>query len=192
MNLWVRILRAEPAMGDALGREGVEARRALSRRALALAAEAMGARLGPERHGEHGQPLPDGDWHSSRSHARSCAAAACAPFALGVDVEEVLPRRDELVPRMCSRDELDLLGGFTWERAFRIWTAKEAVLKKAGVGLLELSACRLTAVDGDRQAWIHHRGRHHKVEQLSRDGHWVAIAHDGPEETEVKWRWSAA
>ena len=192
MNLWVRILRAEPAMGDALGREGVEARRALSRRALALAAEAMGARLGPERHGEHGQPLPDGDWHSSRSHARSCAAAACAPFALGVDVEEVLPRRDELVPRMCSRDELDLLGGFTWERAFHIWTAKEAVLKKAGVGLLELSACRLTAVDGDRQAWIHHRGRHHKVEQLSRDGHWVAIAHDGPEETEVKWRWSAA
>ncbi len=192
MNLWVRILRAEPAMGAALGREGVEARRALSRRALALAAEAMGARLGPERHGEHGQPLPDGDWHSSRSHARSCAAAACAPFALGVDVEEVLPRRDELVPRMCSRDELDLLGGFTWERAFRIWTAKEAVLKKAGVGLLELSACRLTAVDGDRQAWIHHRGRDHKVEQLSRDGHWVAIAHDGPEETEVKWRWSAA
>jgi phosphopantetheinyl transferase len=192
VNLWVRILRAEPALGDALGREGVEARRALSRRALALAAEAMGARLGPERHGEHGQPLPDGDWHSSRSHARSCAAAACAPFALGVDVEEVLPRRDELVPRMCSRDELDLLGGFTWERAFRIWTAKEAVLKKAGVGLLELSACRLTAVDGDRQAWIHHRGRDHKVEQLSRDGHWVAIAHDGPEETEVKWRWSAA
>jgi len=192
VNLWVRILRAEPALGDALGREGVEARRALSRRALALAAEAMGARLGPERHGEHGQPLPDGDWHSSRSHARSCAAAACAPFALGVDVEEVLPRRDELVPRMCSRDELDLLGGFTWERAFRIWTAKEAVLKKAGVGLLELSACRLTAVDGDRQAWIQHRGRDHKVEQLSRDGHWVAIAHDGPEETEVKWRWSAA
>ncbi len=192
MNLWVCILRAERALGEAVGREGVEARRALSHRAMALAAEAMGARLAPERHGEHGQPLAEGGWHRTRSHARACAAAACAPFALGVDVEEVLPRRDELVPRMCSRDELDLLGGFSWDHAFRIWTAKEAVLKKAGVGLLELSACRLTAVDGERHAWIHHRGRDHKVEQLSRYGHWVALSHDGPQETEVRWRWSAA
>lgn len=192
MKLVVCVLRGDARLGTAAGREGVEARRALSHDAMARAMQAMGVSLPPETHGEHGAPLPHAGWHRSRSHSRSCAAAACAPFAVGVDVEAVVPRRDELVPRMCDRDELDLLGGFSWNRAFRIWTAKEAVLKKNGVGLLELSLCRLVAVGDERTVWVHHRGRDHRVEQLAQDEHWVSVSHDGPPETELEWNWRAA
>lgn len=192
MKLVVCVLRGDARLAESVGRDGVEARRALSHRAMALAMDAMGTTLPPETHDEHGAPLPHAGWHRSRSHSRACAAAACAPFALGVDVEEVAPRRDELVPRMCDRDELDLLGGFSWDRAFRIWTAKEAVLKKNGTGLLELSQCRLVAVGGENVLWVHHRGRDHRVEQLARDNHWLALAHDGPQDTAVEWSWRAA
>lgn len=186
-QLWVCVMRGPDALASASGREGVETRRRLSHAAMTWCQARLGLQLPPEQHDVHGAPLPHEGWHRSRSHSRQTAAAVCAPFRVGVDVEDIAPRRDELVPRMCTRDELELLGGFSWSNAFRIWTAKEAVLKKQGVGLLELSQCALTAVGDACTLWVHHRGRDHQVHQLQADALWVALSHDGPATTSIHW-----
>lgn len=186
-QLWVCLVRGPDALASETGRAGVEARRQLSHTAMDWCQQRLHLQLPNEQHDQHGAPLPHEGWHRSRSHSKLTAAAVCAPFRVGVDVEDIAPRRDELVPRMCTRDELELLGGFSWSNAFRIWTAKEAVLKKQGVGLLELSQCALTAVGDAYTLWVHHRGRDHQVHQVQADSMWAAISHDGPATTSIHW-----
>jgi hypothetical protein len=90
-----------------------------------------------------------------------------------------------------SGGELEVLGGFSWERFARVWTAKEAVLKLAGVGLLELDRCRVVGVRGVDEVIVEHRGRGWIVRQSVRDGHVAAVVWDGDEaERDVEWMWT--
>jgi len=70
------------------------------------------------------------------------------------------------------------------ELAFaRCWTAKECVLKLAGVGLLELERCRLVAVEPDGVCVVEHRGTARRVLQRSLPGHVLAVCAAG----DVAW-----
>jgi 4'-phosphopantetheinyl transferase len=93
---------------------------------------------------EHGRPELDGaddEWSFSLSHSADFAVIAVAREPVGVDVEIVRPRRSlERVARRVLRD--DEYG--RWRtlvepqrtRAFlQAWTAKEAYLKRLGVGI---------------------------------------------------------
>lgn len=172
------------------GRARVEEQSRRAREALSRAATIAGARLAELQKDGEEAPLPSNGWHWSLSHGRHFAAAALARAPLGIDLEEIRPRSQALVPRVTSRAELELLGGFDWCAFFRVWTAKEAVLKKAGVGILELSRCRLLAVPDARTLVLSHRGREHVVHQEFRADHVVSIAHDAPEAA-LEWHWSA-
>lgn len=46
---------------------------------------------------------------------------------IGVDIELIKPRSEALLEKWA--DELELLGAKNWENFYRIWTAKEAILK---------------------------------------------------------------
>jgi 4'-phosphopantetheinyl transferase len=171
------------------GREKLAAQSALARDALALSARACGAQLeGLLKDGEDA-PLPSNGWHWSLSHASGFAAGAVCRAPIGIDVEEIAPRRADVVARACSREELEVLGGFSWKAFARAWTAKEAVLKKAGVGLLELGRCRIVAAADERTLVLRHRDRNHVVAQSVQAGHVAAVTHDG-RDGEVAWAWS--
>ena len=177
------VARATPLRG----RERVLEQSSRAREALARAARAVDAQMGELTKDEEDAPLPSNGWHWSLTHAEHFAAATIARFRIGIDIEEVRPRSQALVPRVTSRVELELLGGFDWQRFFRVWTAKEAVLKRAGQGLLELSGCRLVAVADDCTLILHHRGRDHVVRQLLRANHIVSVSHDGPSDVNIEW-----
>ena len=179
------VLAAPPAQRELHGPERVAAQSAHARVALARSAEATGARLGALEKGEHDAPLPSAGWHWSIAHTSAFSAGVVARQPVGVDVEAITARRHGVVPRVASRDELDLLGGFRWESFFRIWTAKEAVLKKAGCGILELSRCTLVAAPSCDLLVMAHRDREHVVHLLARSGHVAAVACDG--EFSVEW-----
>lgn len=165
---------------------------AVAREALALSARRAGAALGELAHDENGAPLPSNGWHWSLTHAGAFAAAVVCRAPVGLDVARIEPRDPGIVPRVTSRDELqllDLLGGSRWTAFARVWSAKEAVLKKAGCGLGELSRCVLVAVPDDATMILSHRDRHHVVRQIVCAGHVAAIAHarsapDAPDEIE--------
>lgn len=175
-----------------VGRERVVAQSALARTALARAAAKSHAELGALDKDREDAPLPSNGWHWSISHGRGFAAGGVARERIGVDVERVEARKPDVVSRVTTRAELELLGGFRWEAFVRIWTAKEAVLKKAGVGLLELSLCSVVAVPDDESMIVQHRGRDHFVHQITRHRHVAAVTHDDSSVSNVEWSWSAA
>ncbi|MFP4583433.1 MAG: 4'-phosphopantetheinyl transferase family protein, partial [Thermodesulfobacteriota bacterium] len=78
---------------------------------------------------DRGVPLPVQDWHWSLSHKTEFAAGVTAPFPVGVDLELPGPRHPGLFDKVGTEAEWKCLGGRDWPRFFRLWTAKEAVLK---------------------------------------------------------------
>lgn len=172
------------------GRARLEAQSVLARRALESSACASGAVLGTLAKDGEDAPLATNGWHWSLSHAHGFAGGVVCGAPVGLDVEAVAPRRDDVVARVTSRAELEVLGGFSWDAFARAWTAKEAVLKKAGVGLLELDRCHLVAAPGADLLIVHHRGRDHAVHQRTRAGHVAALTHDGPDAL-IEWAWDS-
>jgi 4'-phosphopantetheinyl transferase len=111
-------------------------------------------------HPTHGRPSVDGDdrvsFSVSHSGAFAVIALAAGDVRVGVDVEEVRPRRrlDALAARVLNDDEyaawLALDPGDERLRAFlRVWTAKEAYLKALGIGI----STRLRDVPEQVQGW---------------------------------------
>ncbi len=180
-----------PVREDLKGAERVALQRAVAREALALSAREAGAVLGPLAQDESGAPLPSNGWHWSVTHAGAFAAGVVCRAPVGLDVARIEPRDPGIVPRVTSRDELELLGGFDWAAFARVWSAKEAVLKKAGCGLGELSRCVLVAVPDDATMVLAHRDRHHVVRQIVFAEHLAAVSHDWPRagaaDTVVEW-----
>jgi len=164
--------------GDRMG-----AQRVAAREALRICASISGA---PE-HGwcqdERGVPLPLEGFHWSISHKRRLAAAVAAKVSVGVDVEEVKPRRNRLLfdEVGCER-EWNLLGERSWPGFFELWTAKEATLKANGVGIGKLAECRVVERLGEGRLVTEYAGGGlWQVERIEHDGHVAAVAlpHDG-------------
>lgn len=90
----------------------------------------------------HGKPQLCGDmpWQFSLSHSGEWGVCALARTAVGIDIERYHPRHvAALAARYFTEDEQTALAALSEgerERAFfRLWTAKESILKAQGVGL---------------------------------------------------------
>ena len=76
------------------------------------------------------------DLHFNVSHSGGLALCGAGSAPLGVDIEEVRPRRSGLARYICSPAEYawyEELGG-DWESLYTIWTLKEARVKCTGQG----------------------------------------------------------
>lgn len=73
------------------------------------------------------------------SHSGTIAALALGNQEVGVDVQKIVPVKEELIERVCTEREYAYLSGFSGmarEREFfRLWTAKESASKYIGSGL---------------------------------------------------------
>jgi phosphopantetheinyl transferase len=181
------VLLADAPMTHPSGVERVAEQSRHARVALARAAARSQAELGLLRKDADDAPLPTNGWHWSLAHARSASAAVVARTPVGIDLEAVRPRGQEFIARAADRAELELLGGFSWEAFFRLWTAKEAVLKRARCGLLELSRCRLLAAPSAELLVLRHRGEERAVSVSLRAGHAAAVTCDPGQA--VEWAW---
>lgn len=166
--------------------ERVRDQRLAARAAVRAAAARAGARLGPLRQDEHGAPLPEGGWCWSLSHDAGLVAGVVAPVAVGIDVERARTRRDALVERVLAPPERALLRTLDGLAFARVWTAKEAVLKRAGLGLTGLSRCRLAAVAGPERLLLELDGEPQRVEQRRIGERVVSVCAAGEDWT-VEW-----
>ena len=159
-----------PTPADLPRSRHVAAAREASLRALAASARLAGVEPRAPDTDEAGAPLPWGAWHWSLAHTRGLALALVAPGPAGVDVERLdRARVADLTDRIVSPAERALLDDLLPATLLRVWTAKEAVLKRAGVGLAELDDCRLAGplgvLSGEGEAVVRHRGAVHRVLQ---------------------------
>lgn len=178
------ILAVPPAAQSLKGREKVTFLSDWARRALAISAQRSGVELGCLVKDDRGAPLACKGWHWSISHKSTYVAAVVAPFAVGIDIEPIRPVSAALVGKVASEAH-EVLGRDTTDTDFfRIWTAKEAVLKAEGVGLAGLAHCRLTRfVDGHRLIVAFDQTAY-AIEQRFVAGHVAAVVTGG---AKVNW-----
>ena len=157
------------------GREKVAALSKCARQALRLSAERIGIALGELRKDDDDVPLPFGGYHWSVSHKPKYVAAVIGQGSIGIDIEEIGPRKENIFGYVAGADEWRLFGGESWDSLCRCWTAKEAVLKSTGTGLAGLKSCRVADVLDDANISLSFEGRLYQVAQLRLDGHIVSI-----------------
>ena len=174
----------------ARGVERVRLQRERAYTALALSAARSGAELGPLAKDADDAPLASNGWSWSVSHASEAGAAIVAREPVGIDVEEVRERSSDLVAALAADDEWTRIGGFSWSAFARLWTAKEALLKKERVGLSALSRCRLVRAPARGRLVLAYDGREHVVALAEREGHVAAVC--AGEGDVVEWSWEAA
>lgn len=186
------ILRVAPGADAPLaGVRRVHAQRERARTALDMAFACAGAAVGPLPTDAGGMPLPIHGWHWSLSHTRDCAAAVVATDPVGIDVEPIALHRAAEFPNVVSPAERSVLGDIDALLFARLWTAKEALLKRAGVGLAELSDCRVVGVCGAHAMRLSHRGGEHFVQQATKRGFVVSLAAGLGPEASIAWTWSS-
>ncbi|MEW6220541.1 MAG: 4'-phosphopantetheinyl transferase superfamily protein [Thermodesulfobacteriota bacterium] len=138
-------------LGEDLPRsQWLASQRAAARAALDRAAARFGISLPADLpRDERGAPLLLAGIGWSVSHKPSVCAAVVGWGAMGIDIEEIRPRQPDLVGRVGTAAEWAILGGRGPAELFRLWTAKEAVLKAAGIGIAGLDRCRITGRPGE-------------------------------------------
>lgn len=85
------------------------------------------------KYGEHGKPFFEHGEFFSISHSGKYAVLAVSKNNIGIDIE-VKTEANENVAKRCFSEEEQVFAKMSTENFFRIWTAKEAVLKFLGTG----------------------------------------------------------
>jgi 4'-phosphopantetheinyl transferase len=192
MSLYPVILSVPPDIQASKGRAKVQALSSLARQAAqASALRTLGRRLPDFPKNEDGVPQPVVGIHWSLSHKSALVAGIVAVDPIGIDVEFHRPVKPGLHARIAGAEEwrLDKTLITDAERTppealfYRFWTAKEAVLKAVGQGLVGLSNCRVTALPSSRRMRLTYDGQPWEVFQRWYGPHLVAVALPG---TQIK------
>ena len=158
------------------------AQRRRAREALIHSCLASGVPAGPFEKDTRSVPLPFAGTYWSISHKPRYVAAVVSSSPVGIDLEEVTPRKRRLFGYIADDSEWALTEQ-NWENFFRFWTAKEAVLKATGAGLKDLKKARIHSIlDGDRLI-LRYAERSWFVQQYRFGNHLVSVTHEG----EIRW-----
>ena len=111
---------------------------------------------------ENGKPYFEGDpIFFSLSHTRGIAVCAISDAPIGVDIEEIRPKKIESLKRIAARmfneKENKYLDAYNYELSafYEIWVRKEAMVKRSGIGIkgmIDADSCSsevLSATLGD-------------------------------------------
>ena len=156
------------------GREQVKNLSALARQALQISADRSGHVLGELQKETNGRPLPCRGIYWSLTHKPRYVAAVCAPFAVGIDIEQIKPVKPALFAKVASEAEWQMMGR-SEAAFFRAWTAKEAVVKAEGVGFAGFSRCRIVDLLSEDQMQLTFDQRRYYIHFSHRDGHLTAV-----------------
>jgi len=157
-------------------RDAVRQQREAARKALRRCAGACGAPTEGWTQRPDGAPLALDGWYWSISHKRRWACAALSRQAVGIDIEEIAPRRVPLYDEIGRDEEWAMLGGRSWAAFFRLWTMKEATLKANGVGIGAMGDCRLSHVLDETRSVATYLTDSWHVTHIGFDNHIVAVA----------------
>lgn len=147
-----------------------------ARKALAISARKSNMRLGELLKDDNGKPLPVDGVYWSLTHKTGYVGAVASFSTIGIDLEKIQPRRTRaLFQKTAAPDEWALCRNKSWGVFHRYWTAKEAVLKAGGIGLKDLSRCRVTKIIDPYNLVIQYDERSWPVEHCYFSGHIASI-----------------
>lgn len=145
-----------------------------ARRALEMSAEKSSVRLDALAQDERNAPLPFNGTYWSITHKNEYVGGVVCPSPTGLDIEKICPRAKSLFRK--TADEVEwALADMTFTTFFRYWTAKEAVLKAAGIGLRDLSKCRVSRVLDAHHLDVTYDGNNWQIEHYFFNNHIASI-----------------
>jgi 4'-phosphopantetheinyl transferase len=122
-----------------------------------------------------GVPLPVKGVHWSLTHKCDAVGAIAAPLPVGIDLEILRPVNPALFAKVADDKEWGLIGKRRLNHFFRLWTAKEAILKAVGRGISGLSHCKVVRVDDPTHMQLVYHGTQWTVEHFWFEGHVAAL-----------------
>ncbi len=180
------ILSLDRSRQQPAGRQRVKALSLIARQAVKLSSQISALPLDVLKKNSAGAPQPSRGIYWSLAHKTEKVAGVVAAGPVGIDIEKIRTVHGGLFKRIADNSEWEIVGGKNTEALFRIWTAKEAVLKAEGRGLAGLALCRLTGVSGKTDLVLEYGGRHWTVVQRwIADGFIAALTIDSGQQ--VKW-----
>ncbi len=180
----VKKMAGNSALSDVKEKRAAQSRHA--RESLFLSGRKSGMMPGVLIKGPGGQPLPADGVYWSVSHKPPYAAGVVSRSPAGIDVEKIKRIGLRLYKRVVRPEERELFDSTESleRRFFRVFTAKEAVLKAAGAGLKALGRVTVAEVTDGHDLVLRHRGVIYRTESVFFDGYIASvIKNDG----NVKW-----
>ena len=180
------VILAVPSERQSLrGREKVAYLSRHARWALQLAADAANLTLNTLEKDSEGAPLPSDGNYWSLTHKEEYVGGVVARHPVGIDLEKFGPVSEGVRRRAANEAEWQLGSGDPQRFFYRIWTAKEAVLKAGGIGFRDISKCRIVEVVDEEHLILDYQDRRWEVEQCYFDDHIAAVVANG---ASVQWR----
>ncbi|MEW5803674.1 MAG: 4'-phosphopantetheinyl transferase superfamily protein [bacterium] len=174
-----------PAPDRLSGREKNALLQRTARQALFISAQRSGVTLGPLIKDERGAPVPTNGVYWSLSHKTYCVAAVVSGEKIGIDIEEIRPRKSrDLFSCLADQDEWRLVPDPDWDLFFRYWTAKEAATKATGVGLKDFKICKVVAIPDERHLVLDYAHRLWHIEHYWYQNHIISVVADG---RHIRW-----
>ena len=177
------IMAVPETVNDLTPKERVKFLSRQARRALEISAEKSQVRLGKLQQDERNAPLPfDGNFWSI-THKTEYVGGVIAHYPVGIDIEKICSRSKALFQKTATEAEWSLAEK-SIETFFRYWTAKEAVLKAAGIGLKALSKCRVIRVPDERHLDIEYDASSYRIQHHYYNDHIASIVKNS---FEIEW-----
>ncbi|MFQ5489821.1 MAG: 4'-phosphopantetheinyl transferase family protein [Phycisphaerae bacterium] len=170
------VLMPVPGGPDLPRNQRRDAQRQTARRAVDESARLSGHQPRPWPQNAARAPVPVDGIFWSLSHKPAWTAGVVADGPVGIDIEAIVPRANQLLfAKVAKPDEWALIGQTDWDNFFRLWTAKEAALKANGLGIGHLGECRLIDAPDPSHVTIHLADRDWPIEQFFHQGHVAAV-----------------
>lgn len=183
ITIYPVIMAVPETVKDLTPKERVKFLSQQARRALEISAEKSRIPLGKLAQDERNAPLPFDGTYWSITHKTEYVGGVIAPLPVGIDIEKICPRTKSLFQKTATEAEW-ALADRSFKTFFRYWTAKEAVLKAAGIGLKALSKCRVVQIPDAQHLDIEYDANIFRVQHHYFDDHIASIVKD---EFQIDW-----
>ena len=125
--------------------------------------------IGDYLYNEYGKPLSD-KTHFNITHSHGVVVLALCEYDVGVDIEHIEERIDNLAKYISTQEELSYIKGF--KEFFEVWTSKESLMKCIGVGIrCKVKEIPALPINGLKE----YRGEKYYSKSLERDNFILSI-----------------
>ena len=166
------------------GKDSMRFLRQYARQAVVSSAQKNGIDLTVLESDRNGAPVSSNGVYWSLSHKPGYVAGVISDNQIGIDIEPIRPVSRGVFDRVIDNDERHLADRLSDALFFRYWTAKEAVLKAAGVGLKGLSKCKIQRIIDATTLIIFFQQMHWTVEHAYLDNHVASVVRRGKD---IQW-----
>jgi 4'-phosphopantetheinyl transferase len=146
-----------------------------ARRALEISAKKSGVVVGDLVKDKHGAPVPFAGNFWSLTHKPAYVGAVIATKQVGIDIEKIRACSPALFKKVATDGEWNLINEDADKLFFRYWTAKEATLKATGVGIRDLSKCRIVQIVDAEHLIVDYQDKAWIVEHFFFNGHIASV-----------------